>query len=108
MSQCALTKRCGSLTISANSVTRNVEVVDAIMVDAGTCSLTQAKVCCLTAMTSGTASNTRSLRRNVPAASDLACSVNRDSAMSACSSWSMPRRTSVCSSLRMLLRTRSK
>ncbi|MNN75333.1 hypothetical protein D3C81_1916290 [compost metagenome] len=103
-----MTKRCGPLTISLNSVTRKVEVVDAMMVDAGTCSLTQAKVCCLTSMTSGTASNTRSHRRNASAARDRVCRVNRDSAMSACSGWSMPRRTSICSSLRTLLRTRSK
>ncbi|MNN82561.1 hypothetical protein D3C81_1995060 [compost metagenome] len=108
MSQCAFTKRAGVLTISLNSVTRKVEVVDAMIVDAGTCSLTQAKVSCLTPMTSGTASNTRSHRRNASAAWDRDCSVNRDIAMSACSSSSTPRRTSICNSLRMLLRTRSK
>ncbi|MNY35252.1 hypothetical protein D3C86_1696480 [compost metagenome] len=108
LSQCAFTKRAGVLTISLNSVTRKVEVVDAMIVDAGTCSLTQAKVSCLTPMTSGTASNTRSHRRNASAAWDRDCSVNRDIAMSACSSSSTPRRTSICNSLRMLLRTRSK
>ncbi|MNL44962.1 hypothetical protein D3C87_1675740 [compost metagenome] len=84
-SQWAFTKRFGSLTISLNSVTRKVDVVDAMMVDAGTCSLTQAKVSCLTAMTSGTASNTSSHRRNASAPWDRDCSVSRDNAMSACS-----------------------
>ncbi|MNH29221.1 hypothetical protein D3C79_894390 [compost metagenome] len=108
LSQCAFTKRCGPLTISLNSVTRKVEVVEAMMAVAGTCSLTQAKVCCLTSMTSGTASNTRSHTCMASAASDLDNSVNRDSAISDCSDWSTPRRTSICSSPRRLVRTRSK